>query len=737
MISEILLRRKNGLTIEAAKSGLQAADQNMIWRYVAAISKNIEALGYRFDAEVVKTLGTHSVKWLEEFYNELIPMLKKLRGADVAYRPMYPNFPKQVADASDAELYLNAIIHYISFGNLLPDYEKNVRLPLIDKNDDKITVLSLTKPANLGDFLSSILSSKTSISEQDAEDVREIMKSFPDFQKYLPDVIPLKENVALVAKTLLGISGGRDYECITKYFKTATDVLRFIVSLSDGDTSLAERSQFKHLSRPERRMVMNLLTGCGAIAEDMYRYRDEWIRIGEILHPFTYQGKKYSDVIKAFKTLRGDKKPLYLMGKVEREIAEGNVMEAAALLQSRPGDFARRMDKLLRSAKDVAQQFAIIEAFTRVIDKVSTPVLLQLRQTFIGRLNGNPKVRVFFPKGNTAKVLSVPYNLPKIEAGVCKSVVTICDVALRNGYRQRDPMGLVYIDEDLKNYIVPFSQRSASSGNKILVRGSKVSVSKDTKAIRGFIWWTNTENDSRVDIDLSACVLDANFNYLTHVSYTNLRDGRIRAYHSGDIINGGSPRGKGVAEFLDTDIDGVLGIGGRYICYQVYSYTGQKFNTLPNCRFGWMERQDVHSGEIFEPSTVEMMIQLQANSNAAIPVLFDCVERKYIWMDLAGSIDRFGSRRLNNLESNLTGVTAATYSIVNINKTSMYDLVKLNALARGCIVDDRNMADVIFSNDTTKPVVKEIDENGVEVVKERDVPIITAYDVDYYMGRLL
>lgn len=52
---------------------------------------------------------------------------------------MCPNFPQQVAEASDSELFVNAIIHYTSMGSWLPEYEKAPRLPLPDVN--KITVL--------------------------------------------------------------------------------------------------------------------------------------------------------------------------------------------------------------------------------------------------------------------------------------------------------------------------------------------------------------------------------------------------------------------------------------------------------------------------------------------------------------------------------------------------------------------------------------------------------------------
>jgi hypothetical protein len=109
-------------------------------------------------------------------------------------------------------------------------------------------------------------------------------------------------------------------------------------------------------------------------------------------------------------------------------------------------------------------------------------------------------------------------------------------------------------------------------------------------------------------------------------------------------------------------------------------------------------------------------------------------------MNLAVSSTRCGG---NNLESNLKGVTATCYALTHLNKPNLYDLIYLNVFARGQIVTDRNDADIIFSNDKTIPyeVVEEINPiNGLphRVVKDKnDVPIITAYDIDYYVGKML
>lgn len=734
-LKKILLRRKNLVEVNATNPNYEQSDCEKA--LLISMLKNVQSLGFTFSKELFEVLCHYDRAELEKFYLELIPMLKELVGADVQYNPMYPNFPQQVMEASDAELFINAIIHYWSFGNLMPQYEKNERLPLID--DNKMSILSIGGEDNIAEIFANLVASKTSLSVQDKDDIRKIVFDFSDYAKYLPDEIPLKENVAFISKLIIEEVPTGSVKDIKKYFKTATDVLRLIVALSDGDISLATRTKFRSLKRKERRMVMNLLAGCGDITEDLFRYQYEWIRVGEILHPFEYAYPKYKSVNRAFNILRNGHKPLMFAGKVQKAILSGQIQTAANLLKQRPGDFARQLDKLIR--ENIHDNY-VVECFREVAEKVSSPVLLQVRQHFIGRVGEPDPVRVFFPKGNLAKAIVIPNELPTIPNSLCQQIIDICNAALVTQYKEKESMGKVFIDEDFENYLVPFSQRSASKATKTIVRGSQLPIRQNAKIVRPFIWWTNPDDFTRLDIDLSAVFYNENWGYMEHISYTNLRSYKFNAAHSGDITDGGNPDGDGVAEFIDIDINQALANGCRYVAFQIYSYSNISFCNLPNCRFGWMEREDANSGEIFEPKTVEQKMDLSADSKVAIPAIFDCKERRFIWCDMNLAISNYG-RGGNNLESNLEGVTATCYGIAHLNKPSLYELIYLNAYARGEIVKDRNEADIIFSNDKTVPyeIVAVTDEaTGLshrEVKDKSNVPIITSYDFDYYVGKLL
>ena len=129
-------------------------------------------------------------------------------------------------------------------------------------------------------------------------------------------------------------------------------------------------------------------------------------------------------------------------------------------------------------------------------------------------------------------------------------------------------------------------------------------------------------------------------------------------------------------------------------------------------------------------------MDVNANGVVAIPVIFDIKENEFIWCDLVSGQN---IHMQNTLQNNIHGVVASCYATTNINKISLYDLIALNAKARGKLVKDRNKADIIFDNDTTKPITN-ISVNGtIENYKHEDetIPIITAYDTEYYLSEMM
>ncbi|MFS0872631.1 TerD family protein [Paenibacillus xylanilyticus] len=680
MNNTIYLRRANKLIIEQ-----QEGEKRLPKAYLATALKNMEALGYTFSDELMRAVRSLSKEQFEALYVQLVADLRIMVGAHVEYKPMYSGFPMQVMQEDEADLYLNAIIHYLTL--VYPDREPVERMPLMEKTDLK--VIRLGNQEEFQTLIRQLIEAKGSISPTDKEDIDTVLEhADPDeVDAILPSEIPFKENVGFVVAALLKHEKA-GIERIGPYFKTATDVLRLAVAWSDGDVSLAAATAFRKFKRRERRLLLGLLEQCGQITEDMLRYKDRWIRLGEILHPSEYK-LRYPRCEEAFDILRNNKPFATFNGSVELAFQYQNIWSLMDLLSQRPGEFARRLDHLLRSTEE---QEYILLAFAEVLEKISTPVLLLVKHHF-ARRNVPQDLRVFFPKGNVAKAFAIPNELPVIDEATCREVVQLCEQALVQRFADLPSLGKTYIDPQLHNYLVPFSQRSASKALHTIVRGSRVPMGEgDT--IRFFNWWkegkVNGQDTGRVDIDLSAVMYDENWNYVEHISYTNLRSAMYQAVHSGDIVS--AP--KGACEFIDLHIPSIVNYGGRYVVASLLSFTSHPYCDLPECFVGWMMRKKPGSGEIFEPSTVANKIDITADTQIAIPVILDLVDRTVIWTDLALTRQ---PDYYNNVEGNEKGMVLMGKAMTGLRKPDLYDLFMLHAKARGELVDTLDQADTVYS----------------------------------------
>lgn len=717
-LNPLYLRRKRKVVIPAGDGALPIT-------YVASALKNLEQLGYTCSPSLIARLGTLSEASLAAAYGQMVTTLRKMRGAGVAWQPMYPNFPRQVMEAPAAELYINALLHY--FGDtvgarLMPAYEVEPRPPLV--TDPATAAAPERETIDLGDedelrtIARHLIGAATSISEEDKEDVRRLLGHFlsnlrpppadleessSDVLSVLPTEIPHKENLAFTAGVLLDHHVASDV-LLTRYFRTATDVLRLAVARSGGDVSLAKPTRFRSFPRAERRLLLALIDRLDAPDEDIWRRPGPWLRLGERLHPGEHAspsepgakpGKRatYPRAAAAFARLRAGEAPLTFNGAVEKALRARDVPSALTRLRARPGELARRLDHLLRlSSPDEAR--SVLEAFAACAGDVSTPVLLQVLTHFDWRATPEA-VRPIFPKGNAAKVVAIPNELPPLPADVIAAVVSACEAALTARFAKLAPLGKVFVDPRLASYVVPFSQRSASKALRTLVRGSRIPLPAGS-TLRFFLWWkegtVKGKPTGRVDIDLTAAMYDAAFQFRGHISWTHLRSAEFRGAHSGDITSAPD----GACEFIDLDIESVLAHGPRYVVATAFAFTSQPFCDLPECFLGWMMRSEPASGEIFEPSTVVDRVDLAADQRICIPAIFDLATREVIWTDVAYKQNPQVAAAVENNRSSLGTLVQA---MTALHKTSLHRLWSLHADARGTRVDSAAEADTVFSVD--------------------------------------
>jgi hypothetical protein len=688
-------------------------------------------LGYILTREAFEAVQLQSSEWITAYYNEVIPDLRKRLGNDRNYQPMYRNFPQQIMEMSSLQLFLNAIIHYWSDGTWEPPQDVKAREFKFENTEFKPI-----KPATEEQF-DALFTRLVSLNNALTEDDKGIIDWFLANRKVtLPANVPFKETLCILAAKGLDVPVSQP-----------TDVLRIAVHLSGGDISLPavpkvtvteaslghrryqyarlreaqvaarQAFNFKKFTRKERKFLLGLLektnptierlseTEIGGRVADMQSRNGRWRRLGERLHPGEYE-KQFPKAAAAFKALRNDGNPDHIRSfaaQVDMAFAQ-SWTRGVDLLATRPGEFARRLDWLLRTPvpkpavgsnilREVADRFPVqagepevdrvgyvLDAFARTAGSVSGKVLFELYSHFDARSKpGTPRSIIL--KGKRAKTKTLP-ALPPLEGDLVAHVKDRIMTAIRNGFSTLPPMGNVWIDERLRKVPVPFSMRSVNTAIKTYVRGTRVPFSRDAKVIRAFIHWYD-ENGSE-DLDLSAGLYGEKLNTVTHISFTNLRERHLGCCHSGDIRH----RQGACAEYVDIPVQQALNGGVRYALIQVFNYNGRPMHSIKDTVFGLMEREDARANEIFVPKSIANCMGLANESSSVLVCIIDLKEREYIWADFETE------RGLPMLENVASKSADVLLSLVNNTKMTVYDLLAAHATARGRIVTDPSQAQV-------------------------------------------
>lgn len=680
---ETLIRKRNAVTVDLPKNPRKASEQDIC---ALTMQAEVMRLGFIFDKELLLEISRMTRTAVRSLYEEAIPILRKMVGDDVEWEPFYPNFPQSVIDASDTELFANAMMHYWTGGHWTPLIEKETRLPALE--DIEYKILTLAGPDDEIAIFTEILGANGSVSISDSTIMRTIMMNLGEdkIKEGIPENIPFKENLCW----FVGECIARNWHLVgMQAMKTATDILRVATSLSSGDISLAVNTKFISFKRPLRRAFIWRLESV-INQDDIFRHRNKWIRLAHSLHVGDF-AKMCPKVWKIFEDARSSNSTYKTFNaKVEVAVRDSKFSnkDLIALLQTRPGVFARRLDHAYRLSSKAGAK-TILKGFADVADKVDTRVLLQLHGHFNAR-DKPVKARLVLPKGGEGKSRMLTQELPALSRDLIEDTQLAITDTLHERFSHLDPLGdTAYIDPALKECPIPLSLRSASDSLVTVARGTKIPFLGDAGTIRMFVYWKGQ------DIDLSAFFVDEGFTKQDSVSYMDLRTDF--AVHSGDFVDAQY----GATEFIDVDIDKTLASGYRYAVMSVLVFSGPTFKEHKICYAGWMTRSKPSCNEIFEPKTVKQKMNLTCKSKKVIPVIFDLKERKAIWLDLSTGRGSDNLMVPNNVNTNKASLYDAVTAGMNLeNKPTLFDLFDLHARAR-CkwITEDPEDADIKFGWD--------------------------------------
>lgn len=630
---------------------------------VATVQSHLMQWGYMLDEDAFFALSKSDLSFIQKFNDEVIAHLKNVLGGRHNYQPLYKNFPQEVMVMSDFELYMNAIIHYWSNGQWEPShhtYEKEIKFEKI-----KYNLIKYGTSERFSQIFTDLVSLNTSLAPQDLEIVKWFVTSGETL--IFPNTIPFKENLCTLAA--MGIEG--------LPVKTPTDVLRIVVHLSGGDISLPkvpkkgvklnkwlsvensrDKFKFKKFSRKERKYILGLLENTNCDPKEMVLKDQRWIRLGEILHPGEYK-KQFPKSFDSFNKIRNEKVKSWF--SLVNEGFEKGLENGLRVLSQRPGEFARRIDWLVRTyPKDIE---LTMKYFGEAAKGTSNKVLFEVYTHFENRIEEQTSRSIMIKGSRKRTELPLLSAIPK---DIVETIHSKLFETLRDKFSIMESLGNCWIDEELKKIPLPTNMRSMNFSTKPIIRGQRVPLDNpDAKVIRPFVHWMDKHGSE--DLDLSVTFLgDKVFEVL---SFSNLRVGK--SVHSGDVRHREGP----CAEYIDIDIEDAINHGFKYVVIDVRNFNGRSLSSV-GTSFGIMEREHPESNKTWLPETISNCQSLESESTNTLIAIIDLETKEYIMLDIDS--DGFVTAR-GDIKNTLKVIQQ--YS--ELPKVSVYDLILLHVEGRG------------------------------------------------------
>lgn len=430
--------------------------------------------------------------------------------------------------------------------------------------------------------------------------------------------------------------------------------------------------------------------------KDCYEKRADWCGL---LHHIHYKPKSEKAVDFVNKMRGGENQSAF--SKFEKHM-QGDVKDAVDCLLNEKGAAAviRKLNYLISRCKDSQDVDYIMSKIKTTNNLIILQNLLQYKQYKV-------KPRTFkFTRFNKLKA----HTETKKEFERRKSIIDekyidrICTLLKENLEENlKGKLGKVYIDDGMEKIALPIQETASMGGFGVLPKGSKLDIPYGKK-VRLFIYWERVN-----DIDLSIMGLTEKLKSMEFSWRTMASNQSDALTFSGDITSGYY----GGSEYFDIDIDGFQNLFPkiRYLIPCANVYSGTPFANC-KCKAGYMERDVMDSGEIFEPTTVQTSFAITVNSTFAYLFAIDLQTRELIWLNIG--------RDSNSI------IAAANGFDFLIDYFNMCDIINLNsffAMMADEVVDNIEDADVVVSD-------------KVEDTFNGDKQVIRSYDLDKLLAFL-
>ena len=693
-INSIALRHLNGIYMP--KNIDNNVNETLSIEELATLIKKFEGYGYIFSKELAIAISKEERNIVIDKLKSVIKVIEDFKS-DKNYTVFYRNFPDEVINMSEVDLYINQILHY--WIGYLPSNSENVIKEDVEPSKlVKARELNLIDDEMIEKLFIDLLSSNVTLSEQYLDDVCVLTnnKSIKELEKYM-EYIQMKETLTTVSSYILKKEG-----VLIGNFKTATDILRLIAKISDVELN-NKHIHFTYFSRTDLSQLMAKLENLKNIMPDIKRYSKPWHTFFK-LYAKKINFNKYPKVRNAVDMLFGDISYVTERGKINEKINRLPAMSEEELdnfvkeFTVFYGDYIREILSLLNKAKE-NQYEKLLLGLENSVTKVNTRILFQLYDRIINLKAKDETVpRLVNSKGKWRRLR----ESISLSDELLNRVLQIVEDGIKTQLKEKETLGKVYIDEDYKNIMLTTSEKDSNISLRPMTRGSRIKFNPNAEVLRFFVAWKNLDEKimkefkvkyGRVDIDLSALSFDKDFKFKRVVAYYNQKE--MGFAFSGDITD--APQG--ALEYIDIyDLEKQKKNGTRYILMQIRSYNGYTFKEINSVYAGVMEltSNEAKEKKNMYSTAITQGFQIMSPQITTNTILVDLVKFEYVWLDM-----NMANYKVDTFQNSLTYEEIPYLNdllkyFMKKQYVTMYDLLKLNADVRGMLVENKKEANIIF-----------------------------------------
>lgn len=650
---EILLRNN---FVEIKNNKNNKFDPKNISLELATIINNFSYYGYVPSVEALASLQSLDNMELANFWKSILKELKSITGADKEMEKfvVYKNFPREVLEKSQAEYWIPQILMYLGFPNEYFTEQEVEREKLTEKTNLK--VLSLANENTYSIILNRLLSNPSRWTDTQFDMVLQLVETI-DIGNINIDNSPFKENsIKLIAKLINNSSIDKFKSKIESLvISNATDVLRLIAALSEGDISLKSHFKIKSFKRSERRFLLNLLNNSKNLDNDVSLRPELFKRIFKSLRPGDYNFKNVQNVYDKLynnnlKTFNSD---------VEKKISEHDT-EALTLLKSRPGEFLRRFHKLYEVFDKKA-----INTFSEIINKFSNLQLLKIAK-YLETID-NRKYLMFAPNGNWTKAQIHENKKKTFNENEKTLLLNVINKELYDRLSTQYPEGIL-LDKNTSKVKLQTNEQEGTE-----TRGTVFDIPENMTFVRSASYWSKTDPNGgsrNIWYDNGWNFFDENWKELGTCCWNKIQFGNKAAIFSGDPTTSKDIAGRG-CQMIDLYFDKLERNNVRYAVWNILAYSHIKFDesdVLATLQYGEKPEQ----GNLYEPSRAQIVFPLKGNNLTKYIAYLDIKERKLVYMDA----NLYGNVQSADLNIKKLSETMPAFIEYLDTLPSIYDLFK-------------------------------------------------------------